>query len=332
MTSISGNTSDGRISVVVPSYNHESFIEQCLLSIIRQTVVPKELIVIDDGSNDGSRAIIERVLKNCPFPCEFYARENRGLCNTLNEGLDKTTGDLFAYLSSDDIWLPRFLESRSQVLDASPSSAPLVYGHSYAIDSESNVIGHSYGRDLKRSESTREMLLFSFVPSSPSILYRKRYLEHERWNPAIKLEDFDLYLRLCVLGEFAFDENVLSGWRTHETNTSKQVELMVKECIGAVERNAETLKLTDDELAAYSRSMKTNLVDTLLEDGERTEAIRMFYQTIDGFLTKGEFLKRAVKLVSPRSVIKKRRQLSRKYFKRRKRIGFIDENFNFVKT
>jgi alpha-1,3-rhamnosyltransferase len=331
MKPTSVNAEAEKISVVVPSYNHEPFIEQCLLSIMRQTVAPTELIVIDDGSTDGSWQIIERVLKDCPFPCEFYTRENRGLCNTLNEALDKANGAFFAYLGSDDIWLPAFLESRSRVLAAEPH-APLVYGHSYLIDDASRVIGYSYGRDMSGWNRTRDMLLFSFVPSSPSILYRKKFIENERWNPAIKLEDFDLYLRLCVAGEFAFDENVLSGWRTHPANTSKQVELMVNECIGAVERNAETLKLTDAELAAYRRSMKINLVDTLLDDGRRAKATKMFFQNARGFVNNRELMKRAAKLVAPKFVVQKRRHLSQKYFQNKRRIGFIDQNFNFVKT
>ncbi len=277
----SGSTAAEQVSVVVPSYNHESYIEQCLRSIMHQTVAPLELIVIDDGSTDGSRQIIDRVLNECPFPCEFYARENRGLCNTLNEGLDKAKGSFFAYLSSDDLWLSTFLESRSRVLADQPD-APLAYGHSFVIDDASRVTGYSYGRDLPRVKRTRDMLLFSFVPTSPSILYRKEHIRDERWNPAIKLEDFDLYLRLCVNHEFAFDENVLSCWRTHPANTSKHVELMVAECIGAVERNAEALRLTEKERAKYVRGMKAHLVDTLLDDDERVAAIKMFLQNLGG--------------------------------------------------
>ncbi len=98
-----------RISVVVPSYNHAPFIETTLLSIFNQTLPPTELLVIDDGSADGSPGIIERVLKECPLPCELIARANHGLCATLNEALSRTRGEYFAYLGSDDLWLPDFL-------------------------------------------------------------------------------------------------------------------------------------------------------------------------------------------------------------------------------
>ncbi len=79
---------------------------------MKQTRQPAELLVIDDGSSDESPRIIERVLSDCPFSCEFIARENRGLCATLNEGLQRTGGEYFAYLGSDDLWLPDFLQER----------------------------------------------------------------------------------------------------------------------------------------------------------------------------------------------------------------------------
>ena len=319
------------VSVVVPSYNHERYIDECLRSVMSQTAPPVELIVIDDGSTDGSYAIIERVLKDCPFRCEFYTRQNRGLCNTLNEGLEKASGEYFAYLGSDDLWLSTFLESRSNVLCAAVD-APLAYGHSFIIDETSRVMGRSYGSALPHRDSTREMLLFGFVPTSPSVLYRRSALENESWDPAIRLEDFDLYLRLSAQNEFAFDEGVLSCWRTHPANTSKQVELMVMESIGALERNAEVLHITDAELAAAARNMNVYLVDSLLEEGRRAEAISMFVKNIAGFRNSSELLKRAAKLVAPTSVIQARRNLSERYFRTTDAVGSIDANFNFVQN
>ena len=84
----------------VPSYNHAPFIEKCLTSIINQTLPPRKLLVIDDGSRDDSPRIIERVLKDCPFDAELIVRENRGLCATLNQGFGLSEGKYFAYIGS----------------------------------------------------------------------------------------------------------------------------------------------------------------------------------------------------------------------------------------
>src|SRR4051812_22202014 len=129
---IGADTSEtaGQVSVLVPSYNHAQYVERCLRSIMNQTYQPSSLLVIDDGSTDDSVKVIERVLKDCRFPCELIARANKGLCSTLNEGLSRTSGEFFSYLGSDDLWLPNFMAERIRVLKERPN-AVLAYGHAY---------------------------------------------------------------------------------------------------------------------------------------------------------------------------------------------------------
>src|SRR5215213_11621631 len=125
------------IFVAVPSYNHAPFVEKCLRSIIGQTHQPKKLLVIDDGSSDGSPAVIERVLADCPFESELIARDNRGLCATLNQALESSDGKYFAYLGSDDVWFPTFVDEQTRLLQARPDSV-LAFCHAYLVDEADN--------------------------------------------------------------------------------------------------------------------------------------------------------------------------------------------------
>src|SRR5438067_1162064 len=160
------------VSVVVPSYNHAPFIETALRSIFRQTHTPAELVVIDDGSSDNSAQIIERVLKDAPCPCEFVARANRGLAATLNEGFARTTrGRYFAYLGSDDLWLPEFLAARVALLDARPQ-AVVAYGHAYSIDERERIIDCTTDWAHYVDGDVRRMLLSTLAPLSPTVVYR----------------------------------------------------------------------------------------------------------------------------------------------------------------
>src|SRR5882672_4806783 len=197
------------VSVVVPSYNHAQFIEATLRSIIKQTLQPAELLVIDDGSGDESPLVIERVLNECPFPCELVARDNRGLCATLNEGFERARGEYFAYLGSDDLWLPEFLKARVSLLQ-SRADAVLAYGHAYFIDENNAIVDSTADWASYTDGAAHEMLLETTAPMSPTVLYRRKALEQQRWNEQSKLEDYDLYLRLNAEGEFAFDPMVLS--------------------------------------------------------------------------------------------------------------------------
>lgn len=90
------------VSVVIPSYCHAEYIADCLRSVFEQTYRSIELIVIDDGSSDGSPTIIEDLLRDCPFPHRFIVRENRGAHATINEGIALARGQFVNVLNSDD--------------------------------------------------------------------------------------------------------------------------------------------------------------------------------------------------------------------------------------
>lgn len=88
------------VSVVVPVYNAGRYLAEALDSALGQTAPPHELIVIDDGSTDDSRAVLETYADRI----RLYARENRGVAATLNEALDRATGAYVAFLDADDVW------------------------------------------------------------------------------------------------------------------------------------------------------------------------------------------------------------------------------------
>ena len=117
------NKKNPLVSVVVPCYNHERYVKECIQSIIDQSYKNIELIVIDDGSKDASVAVIEGLRGACEerfTRFEFSARENRGLCNTLNQALDWCQGEYFAAIASDDQWLPFKTEKQVEYLEEHP--------------------------------------------------------------------------------------------------------------------------------------------------------------------------------------------------------------------
>src|SRR5437763_1934488 len=175
---VEGSGDEGAcVSVVMPSYNHAPFIEAALRSVFKQTHAPARLLVIDDGSQDGSPRVVERVLSECPFTCEMIARENRGLCATLNEGLAKTRGRYFAYLGSDDLWLPDFLAARLHTLDAR-ARAVLAYGHAFIIDEAGQVVDCTLDwADYRDGDARRMLFEETFAPMSPTVVYRRAALE-----------------------------------------------------------------------------------------------------------------------------------------------------------
>ena len=269
------------VTVLVPSYNHAPFVERTLRSIFAQTLRPRKLIVIDDGSKDESVAVIERVLADCPFESEFIARGNRGLCATLNEGFGLTDSEFFAYISSDDIWLPEFLASRVALLEHRPR-AVLAYGHAYLVDESDNVFDATDKWGDYADGDALSMLLYPIIPTSASVVYRRSALEKCSWNEDSILEDYELYLRLTAVGEFALDPKMLSAWRIHGYNTSADFPLMMNEWLEAQRRTRAETGLTDAELSRAQTKLKFRCVADFIRNGHRRQGWTLFRQNLKG--------------------------------------------------
>lgn len=292
--------------MVVPSYNHARFVETTLRSIARQTTPPKELLVIDDGSNDDSPRIIERVLRDFPFPSELIARNNRGLCATLNEGLAKTNGKYFAYLGSDDLWLPEFLSERVQLLE-SRANAVLAYGHAFFIDDENRVVDCTADWASYVDGDVRSMLLKTIGPMSPTVVYCRSALDNQHWNEQARLEDYDLYLRLSEAGPFAFDPQILSAWRRHSSNVSWDQMLMLDEQLRAQREAAVRFGMSGQEIAKLQKTTRFARAEDFMRVGEKSRALRLMLANLGGansFSATGRML---VRLLTPYALIERRR-------------------------
>lgn len=307
------------ITVLVPSYNHAPFVERTLRSIFVQTLPPKKLLVIDDGSKDKSVEIIKQILQDCPFENEFIARENRGLCATLNEGFEKTEGEFFAYLGSDDLWLPEFLEKQIALLNQR-NSAVLAYGHAFWIDENEQIVARTDEWTNFSDGDALPMLLRGEIFSSPSVVYRRKSLEKHGWNENARLEDYELYLKLAMTSEFAFNNETLCAWRLHGTNTSGDTPLMLEEMLAAQNRLSNELGISQEELAKIQQKVKFDSVANLVRHGHRREAAWLFLQNLQGAKSPTQIAKTLFRLSIPQSIFqwnrtRKRREAIEKYGK-----------------
>ncbi|HVF30696.1 MAG TPA: glycosyltransferase family A protein [Pyrinomonadaceae bacterium] len=309
--------SQDSVFVVVPSYNHAPFVQRCLRSIIGQTHRPEKLLVIDDGSWDGSPAIIEKVLNDAPFATELIARENRGLCATLNQALDLSKGEFFAYLGSDDVWLPPFLKEQTNLLAKRPN-AVLAFSHAYLVDENDSVFDSTAEWTDFADGDLRPLLLAGSVFSSPGVLYRRDALKRHRWNETARLEDYEMYLKLSYDGEFARNQKVLCAWRQHGENASGDLPLMVDEMVAAQNRI-----LPAAERDRYQSVLRFAAAENLVRHGFRYEAAKLFIENLDGARSWSDVARTAARLTVPQTLFqwnrrRKRRAAESKY-------GTLDE-------
>ncbi len=113
-------TARARLSIILPTYNRAGFLPGALASIDRQTFADWELVVVDDGSTDDTRDVIDRARPTIARNVKYIRQENGGPAAARNNGIAHAEGDLVAFFDSDDLWHPAFLETCVAALDANP--------------------------------------------------------------------------------------------------------------------------------------------------------------------------------------------------------------------
>ena len=215
------------VTVAVPCYNHEKYVEDTIKSIVNQTYKNIELIVIDDGSKDSSGDIIQKLSDEFGF--QFTSRENKGLLETLDELLKKATGKYFCVCASDDKFFLDKVEKQVTALESNPSYA-LCFGKMVGIDESSKVILDKYKTKYNESGNIFEKLLLSNFITTPTVMMVKDILiEVEGYDPSFRIEDYPLWLKISKEYKILYLDESLVYYRRHEGNMSKNFAFMLEE-------------------------------------------------------------------------------------------------------
>ena len=108
------------ISVIIPTYNRALYLERAIGSVLAQRLACDELIVVDDGSTDGTAALVERLAAGSAVPIRLCRQDNQGAAAARNLGIGRARGELLAFLDSDDWWLPHKLARQTTAMAARP--------------------------------------------------------------------------------------------------------------------------------------------------------------------------------------------------------------------
>lgn len=218
------------VSVVIPCYNHARYVKECIQSIIDQDYRNIELIVIDDGSKDASVQVIEEMRNVCEARFtrfEFIHRENRGLCNTLNQALEWCVGEYYAAVASDDIFLPFKIEKQVSYLEANPETVA-VFGGIILIDEHGSIL-----RKVEKPGSFgfREIFLNRYFLPTPTALVRRLELQAVGYDPSIKIEDWNVWLKLSKrnMTQLVTLKESVTLYRQHQGNMSGNAEMIYEE-------------------------------------------------------------------------------------------------------
>jgi len=221
---------DGRptLSVVIPSYNHARFVATAIASVLAQSRTPDEIIVIDDGSSDGSIAVIEQALAGSAITHRVIARGNRGAAETLNEAIAMASGDWIAPLNSDDQYAPGRL---AQLLEACArdgidwgfGSVDIVASDGVALSRRDRAAADIYA--AHDSVHMSDGVGLAFVRNNPAVSTGNLFFRKSLWQrvggfASLRYNhDWRFCLDAARLAEPLFVPAARYGYRWHGGNT-----------------------------------------------------------------------------------------------------------------
>jgi len=222
-----------KISIVTTSYNQGEFIERTILSILNQNYPNLEYIIIDGGSNDKTIEIIKKYEK---FLSYWVSEPDNGQSSALKKGSDKSTGDIMAFLSSDDTYCPGVLNKIADLFKRNPE-VDVIYGAINLVDRYDNILAR---RDMSGSWFCFSILLFeSSLPQQAVFWKRDIYLKAGGIDSSFLFcMDKDLWVRFRLLGaKFLRVNEVLANFRLHGSNKTLTInDIRIKEDLFIIER------------------------------------------------------------------------------------------------
>lgn len=235
---------DDLISVTIPAYNHEKYVEECIRSIIAQTYQNIELLIIDDGSKDGTFVKMRELKPECEkrfVRVVMETQENHGVYYTGNKLFAMANGKYIYAIASDDVAKPDAIEKLHAFLAENPdyvlavgdneiingNSERVYWGKDRKIVPENEALYRTFGEDMHLNGpdnkhpdfgSYADLLKGNYIPNG--YLYSRRAMaESEPPVEGILLEDWFMHIRLCKKGKYKYIPEILFSYRWHETNT-----------------------------------------------------------------------------------------------------------------
>ncbi len=201
--------SQPKVSIVTPSFNQAHFLEATIQSVLSQDYPNLEYIIIDGGSTDGSVEIIQRYQDRLAY---WVSEPDKGQTDAINKGFSRATGEILAWLNSDDTYEPGAVSKAVAALEKN-RNASMVYGDANFINTEGRVIGR-----FPAAQTDYRRLRQGYV----HIPQQAAFFRAKHWRQVAPLDDsfffamdYDLWVRLSALAPLVYVPDVWANFRMH---------------------------------------------------------------------------------------------------------------------
>lgn len=208
------------VTVVIPSYNHREFVSAAVESVIQQGYPAIQLVVIDDGSTDGSVALLEELAAKHSF--DLLTQSNSGVCRALNRAIrERAKGRYIALLGSDDIWALDKIELQVARLRAEPA-AEFCFAQAQTFErTTADARGAPFPVSPREGSVLGHVVFRQHVPAGTMLFTRELYDSLGGFDEQFKEEDWDFVIRAAARTRFVAVSRPLLFYRAHATNTMR---------------------------------------------------------------------------------------------------------------
>ena len=250
------------VRVIIPTYNRSAMLIKAVESVTKQTYKNLEIIIIDDGSTDGTKKIVQEMKDK---RIKYFNKINSGPAESRNLGIKKSKGKLIAFLDDDDTFSPQKIQKQVQYL-ASNKNLAFCYTNSYLL-----LANKKYKYINKKPDDTylslllkKNYLVCSSIVVRKNILLKNKLFQKE-YEP---LEDYELWTRIAKNHRFGLIDLPLYSIRWHNTNITKNVHKVI----------FNNSRIRYNHLSTYSQPVTRKLQNEISYLTKYYDAMRSYYE------------------------------------------------------
>lgn len=208
------------VSVIIPTFNSAQYLPQAIDSALSQSYAKVEIVVVNDGSTDNTKEVItpyqEKIL--------YFYKENGGPGSARNFGIEKSHGEYIAFLDADDYWLPDKLQTQMDFIKKHREYA-LIHSNTWILEEYKELYPRFMNKQPSIGKIFKKLFLQNCINNLTVILKRECFDAvggFDENEALIGFEDYDLWLRIAVLYEIGYVDEIVSVYRIHQRNISNE--------------------------------------------------------------------------------------------------------------
>lgn len=204
------------VSVIIPTYNRGYVLQRAIDSVLAQTHENLELIIVDDGSTDDTKQLIESIDDE---RLSYYCLDHKGACTARNFGIDKAKGSYIAFQDSDDSWRRNKLERQLEIMKEKDASITFCSSERWNPAGTMSVV---FPDDIKDGFMDYDEISIDNFVKTQCLLMKKECLKNVRFNPDLpRFQDWDLAMRLSKIYKIYYSSEILVDAYVQDDSISK---------------------------------------------------------------------------------------------------------------